>query len=91
MHKMALLQAEVAELRKANALISKRCKAKKHESGLEDHLIHKTYKIFRIKKALRGKYSRKSVKMMLDQVAASHGNAIMAIAGSQGIMRELVK
>jgi hypothetical protein len=35
MHKMALLQAKVAELRKANTLISKRRKAKKTRVRLE--------------------------------------------------------
>jgi hypothetical protein len=38
MHKMALLQAEVAELRKANTLISKRRKAKKTRIRLEGSL-----------------------------------------------------
>jgi hypothetical protein len=38
MHKMALLQAEVAELRKANALISKRRRAKKTRVRLKGSL-----------------------------------------------------
>lgn len=54
MYKMAFLQAEDAELREANALVSKRRRAKKkHGSDLEDYLTHKTCKIFRIKGTLR--------------------------------------
>jgi hypothetical protein len=49
------------------------------------------YKIFRIKRTLRSKYSRKCVKMVLDQIVASYGNGAVAYAGGPGIMREPVR
>ena len=41
MHEVALLKAEAKELRETNATLSKRRKAKKNISGMEDRLQHK--------------------------------------------------